>query len=185
MHINCACAGSTGKIIGDIANHAADAGYDTLLCAPCAPGTNENIRYFRTSLPREQGIYRRLNYLYGFQYGFAPLSTMRIKKVIKQEKPDLIHIHCVNGFMVNVYSLLRWIRQEKIPAVITNHAEFFYTGSCPHAYSCEKWMTGCGNCPQQFVATGGKLRDTSDKAWQRMKQAMAGLDPEFTQTQIH
>lgn len=173
MHINCACTGSTGRIISDIADHAKGKGYETLLCAPGTPGENQNIRYFRTSLPYEQGIYRRLNRLYGFQYGFAPLSTLRIKKLIKKEKPDLVHIHCVNGFMVNVYKLLQLVKKQGIPAVITNHAEFFYTGSCAHAFDCEKWLTGCGQCPRLRQATCGAHRDTTAAAWRKMKDAFA------------
>lgn len=173
MHINCSCVGSTGKIIGDIADHTTTMGYEHVLCAPGIAGENRNIRYYRTSLPYEQGIYRRLNYLYGFQYGLAPLSTCKIKRIIDNEKPDLIHIHCANGFMVNVYAILRYISKKQIPVVVTNHAEFFYTGSCPYAYDCEKWLAGCRKCPQKVVATGGKLWDTSALAWQRMKNAFA------------
>ncbi len=176
LHINCAVAGSTGKIIGDIADYAVKEGYETLLCAPCAPGSNKNVRYFRTSLPYEQGIYKRLNYLYGFQYGFAPLSTARIKRLIKKEKPHIVHLHCTNGFMVNVYSLLRLLKKRYIPTVITNHAEFFYTGGCPYAYDCSHWKSGCGNCPQGYMATGGKFCDTSAVAWRRMKKALSGLE---------
>lgn len=175
MHINCACTGSTGKIISDIADFAENKGYETLLCAPSAPGDNKNIRYFRTSFPYEQGVYRRLNRFSGFQYGSAPLSTLRIKQIIRREKPDLLHIHCVNGFMVNVYDLLAFIKKQGIPTVITNHAEFFYTGSCAHAVDCEKWLTGCGQCPRLREATCGAGRDTTAAAWARMKQAFAGL----------
>lgn len=179
LHINCSCTGSTGKIVGDIADYAVTQGYDTLLCAPCAPGSNKNIRYFRTSLPYEQGLYRRLNRLYGFQYGLAPLSTLRIKHVIKREMPDLIHIHCVNGHMVNVYRLLRYIKNRKIPVAFTNHAEFFYTGNCPYApfcQDCDNWLTGCGHCPQRQTATGTNLFDTTAAAWRKMKKAFAGLE---------
>ncbi len=176
IHINCAVAGSTGKIIGDIADHAATEGYETLLCAPCAPGTNKNVRYFRTSLPAEQGIYKRLNYLYGFQYGFAPLSTAKIKAIIKKEKPDVIHLHCTNGFTVNIYSLLRFLKKRHTPVAITNHAEFFYTGGCAYTYGCDKWQTGCGSCPQAYMATGGKLRDNSAAGWRKMKRALSGLE---------
>lgn len=179
MHINCAVAGSTGKIIGDVADYAADKGYETLQCAPCAAGANKNIRYFRTSFPYEQGFYRRLNRLYGFQYGFAPVSTLRVLQVLRREKPDLIHIHCVNGHMVNVYRLLRYIKKHKIPTVVTNHAEFFYTGNCPFApfcRDCDNWMTGCGNCPQIKTATGNTLRDTTAAAWKKMKKAFSGLE---------
>ena len=176
LHINCAVAGSTGKIIGDIADYAVTEGYETLLCAPCAPGTNPNVRYFRTSLPGEQGIYKRLNYWYGYQYGFAPLSTARIKAVIRKEKPDIVHLHCTNSFVVNVYSLLRFLKKHKIPTAITNHAEFFYTGGCPLSYDCNKWQSGCGNCPQAYMATGGKWRDNSAASWQKMKRALSGLE---------
>ena len=175
MHINCACTGSTGKIICDIADFAATRKIQTLLCAPSTPGRNENIRYFRTSLPYEQGIYRRLNSVYGFQYGFAPLSTVRIKRIIKREKPDVIHIHCINGFMVNIYQLFSFLKKRNIPCIITNHAEFFYTGGCAYAYDCDKWQTGCGQCPQGYLATGCKIKDTSAAAWQKMKKAFENL----------
>lgn len=175
MHINCAVSGSTGKIISDIADHAGRE-YEMLLCAPGGPGTNKNIRYFRTSFAREQGIYRRLNYLYGFQYGFAPISTAKIKGLIKKEKPDIVHLHCTNGFMVNIYSLLHQLKKQRIPTVITNHAEFFYSGGCPYTYDCDRWQIGCGKCPQVYMATGGKLRDTSAVAWRRMKKALSGLE---------
>lgn len=176
LHINCACTGSTGKIISDIADYAAGVGFESILCAPCAPGTNPNIRYHRTSLPYEQGLYRRLNYLYGYQYGFAPLSTARIKRVIQKERPDLIHLHCANGFMVNVYSLLHYFKEHGIPVVITNHAEFYYTGGCPHAYDCQRWLTGCGQCPQKTLANGSRYWDTSAMAWRRMQKAFANLE---------
>ena len=175
LHINCACSGSTGKIIGDIADYSADRGYESILCAPGTPGNNENIRYYSTSLPYEQGIYRRLCYLTGFQYGSAFLSTSKIRRIIRQENPDIIHLHCVNGFMVNVYQLLAFIKRMQIPCVITNHAEFFYTGSCAHAYDCDRWQTGCGQCPQGFAATRCKIKDTSAAAWQKMKKAFENL----------
>lgn len=176
MHINCSSVGSTGKIIHDIADHTISKGYTHLLCVPRTKGNSKNVHYFATSLPYEQGIYRRLNNLYGFQYGFAPISTMKILNHIKREKPDIIHLHCTNGYMVDLYILLSYIKKYRIPVVFTNHAEFYYTGSCPHAFDCDKWLTGCGNCQQKSVAGGSKLLDTSRQAWNRMKHAMMGLE---------
>lgn len=176
LHINCAVNGSTGKIISDIADCLTDKGYENILCAPCAPGVNPNLRYYRTSLPFEQGIYRRLNAFYGFQYGFAPVSTARILRILKKEKPDLVHIHCVNGFMVNVYKLFAFIKKKKIPVVITNHAEFFYTGSCAYSYDCDHWLSGCQNCPQGAAATYCKYVNMAAAAHKKMKQAFDMLE---------
>lgn len=175
VHINCATGGSTGKIIGDIAMHTISLGYEHVLCAPGKPGSYKDVRYICTSLPYEQGFYRRACNLTGYQYGFAPLSTAKILRVLKKEQPDLVHIHCLNGFMVNVYKLFAFIKKNNIPVVITNHAEFYYTGSCAYAYDCERWQEGCGSCPQGSAATLCKRGDLSAAAYCKMQKAFAGL----------
>lgn len=176
MFINCSCTGSTGKIVSDIADSCVGEGFDCVLCSPLGNGKNANVKNIRTSFPYEQGIYRRINTILGYQYGFAPVSTQRIKSAIKKESPDLVHLHCLNGDMVNIYSLVRFLKKEQIPVVITNHAEFYYTGSCSHALDCEKWLVGCGNCPNRRSATRAKLFDPSAKAFEKMRIAFDGWD---------
>ena len=124
-------------------------------------------------MPHELGVYKRIAYVLGYQYGFAPVSTLKIKRIIEKENPNVIHIHSANCNVVNIYSLLRFLKQNKIPFIITNHAEFFYTGSCSHAFNCEKWKSGCGNCPQLRFAAN-TWRDTTANAWKKMKKAFTG-----------
>lgn len=174
VHINCAVSGSTGKIIADIARFAAPLGYETLSLTPMAGVDTDFLRYKKVCLPKEQGIYRRLCRFTGYQFGMAHLPTRRILKHLRREKPDLVHIHCINGFMVNVYKLFDFLKKQGIPTVITNHAEFFYTGSCDYSYDCDKWMTGCGECPRGYSATFSK-KDTTAKAWQKMQKAFSGF----------
>ena len=176
LFVNCSCFGSTGKIVGDIADYISAEGYVNVFCAPLGDGKNSNIKYYKTSAPLEQGIYRRIKYYTGYQYGFAPFSTAKIKKIIKKEAPDIVHLHCINGDMVNIYSLLNFLKKNNIRTVLTNHAEFYYTGSCIHSYDCDKWKSGCGNCPIKREATRSRLRDTSSGAWNRMKNAFDGLN---------
>lgn len=51
-----------------------------------------------------------------------------------------------------------------------------YTGSCGYAYECNKWITGCGNCPQLWNATKSYRFDRTHSAWIRMKNAFDGFD---------
>ena len=176
LFVNCSCHGSTGKIVSDIADYAAKVGFESVLCSPLGNGQNGNIRYYKTSLAGEQGLYRRIKYYTGYQYGFAPLSTFKIKKIIKKEKPDIVHLHCINGDMVNIYSLLHFLKKNHMRTVVTNHAEFFYTGSCVYSYDCNQWQTGCTECPMRLYATRSRLRDTSGRAWLRMKKAFRDFD---------
>lgn len=178
LHINCADKGSTGKIIRDISMLAAKQGYTSYLCAPNIVYSDETIIKYKTSLPFEQGLYRRLTKLFGLRYGFAPLSTWRILRLVKKINPNVVHLHSINCNMVNIYRLVRFLKKRHIPTVVTNHAEFFYTGSCAHAYPCEKFITGCGKC-EQYKSACVSLWDSSHLAWKRMKKAFCGFDEAY------
>ena len=177
FYINCSPAGSTGKIITDTAEEIKKSGWDSCFCFPSGEaksGIFEKI--YKTSLPFEQGILRRITEMTGDSFGFAPVSTARIISALKKEKPDVVHLHCINSHMVDVIKLISWLKNNKIPTVITNHCEMFYTGNCAHAYECEKWLTGCGNCGHLSDYLCGIKRDRTARCWQDMKKAFEGFE---------
>jgi hypothetical protein len=51
-----------------------------------------------------------------------------------------------------------------------------YTGSCGHAYECNKWITGCGNCPQLRNATKFYQVNRTYTLWLKMKNAFDDFD---------
>ena len=91
FYINCSPAGSTGKIITDTAEEIKKSGWDSCFCFPSGEaksGIFEKI--YKTSLPFEQGILRRITEMTGDSFGFAPVSTARIISALKKEKPDVV-----------------------------------------------------------------------------------------------
>lgn len=175
LHVNGSDIGSTGRIVQGICAEAHCRGWKSVFLFPRRNRTaNPLMAEHPVSLPLEQGIYRRIYYVSGLHYGFAPISTARILWRIRKEKPDLVHLHSINCATVNIYRLLLYLKRRNIATVVTNHAEFFYTGNCPHAYDCEKWKTGCGNCPNLFAASDSKLFDRTHRAWQKMQKSFCG-----------
>ncbi|MBR5236036.1 MAG: glycosyltransferase [Clostridia bacterium] len=172
LHINCSDVGSTGKIIEDISAHSQVL---SVLCTPHIKKPESSIKKFKTSFPYEQGIYKRVCRIYGLRYGFAPVSTARIIHHIKKEKPQVVHFHSANMNTVNLYRVLKFLKRKNIPTVVTNHAEFFYTGSCGYAHECDRWKTGCGKCPRLTYASDSKLFDRTHTAWKKMKAAFGGF----------
>ena len=170
LHINCADYGSTGAIIDSIAEYGSIA---HKVCAPYITKEHKKLKTYGVCVPHELGVCKRIAYVLGYQYGFAPISTLKVKQIIKKENPKVVHIHSANCNVINIYSLIQLLKRNKIPFIITNHAEFFYTGSCSHAFTCEKWKSGCGNCPQLRFAAN-TWRDTTARAWIKMKNAFAG-----------
>jgi glycosyltransferase involved in cell wall biosynthesis len=112
----------------------------------------------------------------GIPYGGWHLSNNKFIGVVKQYHPDVVHVHCVNAFTINVYCLLKYLARNGIKTVVTLHAEFFHTGSCGHAYDCEKWKKGCHHCAVYRQETASWFFDRSHAAWRRMYKAFQHFD---------
>lgn len=175
LHLNCANYGSTGKIIREIATYTKEKGHESFLCCGKVKHVNDGIQTYKTSLSRQTSVIKWLQRPFGYQYGFSPYSTAKILRFIRTIQPDIIHLHSANRYMVNLYRLFRFIGKHRIPLVITNHAEFYYTGNCSYAFDCIKYKTGCGKCPRLREATGSIGFDMTKKAWKRMKQSMESV----------
>lgn len=171
LHVNVVFPiGSTGKIVNDIISCIGEE--HSFVCYGRGKKITKNrvVKFCTEFEAKVQGLRNRLG---GLQYGGNYFATKRLINVIRQEKPDVVHLHCINGYCVNVYSLLDFLAKNNFKTMITHHAEFYYTGSCAHALDCNKWSLeeGCGNCPQRRRATGCLFVDNTSFAWGRMKSS--------------
>lgn len=176
LQINCVYKkGSTGKIVEDIHNVLLDSGMESVVCYGRGERINEPFVY-KTSSELEAKLNNLKSRLGGLQYGGCAFATRKLIKIIKKEKPDVVHLQCINGFFVNIYKLVEFLKKNKIKTVLTLHAEFMHTGSCGHAYECEKWKTGCGKCPDLQKSTYSYFFDQTARAWKKMKSAFDGFE---------
>ena len=66
------------------------------------------------------------------------LSTARLLHILRREAPDIVHLQCINGYFVNIFRLVRWLKRHRIPTLLTLHAEFPYTANCGIAAELRK-----------------------------------------------
>jgi glycosyltransferase involved in cell wall biosynthesis len=59
--------------------------------------------------------------------------------------PDVVHCHNLHGKYFDLRALPYLSRQT--PLVLTMHDAWLMTGHCAHSFDCERWKTGCGQCP--------------------------------------
>lgn len=168
--------GSTGKIVKDIHKELLKNGSNSIVC------------YGRGAKVKEKNIYKLApeyimkiqslrSKITGYAYSGCFASTCKLINIIKKHTPDVVHLQCINGFMVNIYKLLNYLKKNNIPTVITLHAEFMYTAGCGHAFECNKWITGCYYCPQKGKGRpSSKLFDRSMKEWKMMGEAYKGFN---------
>jgi glycosyltransferase involved in cell wall biosynthesis len=82
------------------------------------------------------------------------------------EKPDIIHCHTLHG---NYFDLrvLPWLSQQ-VPVILTLHDAWLLSGHCAHSFDCERWETGCGQCPDLTIYPAIK-HDATAYNWRRKR----------------
>ncbi len=182
LQINCVYKkGSTGKIVHDIHTQLLAQGHESVVCY----GRGDVIRepnVHKTCGEFESHVYHFFANLTGIMYGGCFFSTNRLISIIKKEKPDVVHLHCINGYFVNIYRLVTWLKKNHIRTVLTLHAEFMYTGGCAHAIDCDQWKKGgCGQRPCPYrQSLPSWFFDRTGTMWRRMQDAFRGDWPELT-----
>lgn len=175
LHVNCVYKkGSTGKIVNDIHVELKKQNIESVVCYGRGDEIKDSNVYkfckeFEANL--HTAIIRTGLIL---NYGGSYIPTQRLINIINQERPDIVHVHCINGSCVNIYKLFAFLATSNTKTVITHHAEFYYTGSCEHAYNCKQFMRaeGCKHCARPFVTTRSKTWDNSARAWKNMYEAI-------------
>ncbi len=174
LQVNCVYRkGSTGNIVYDIHQVLQSEQIESVVCY--GRGKRIDGAYKTCS-----ELYSKLNNLLsrgtGLMYGGCSLSTARLIRFIKKEKPDIVHLHCINGYFVNIYRLITWLKKSGIKTVLTLHAEFMYTGNCGHAFECERWKHGCNSCPRWKEETLSLFLNRTHASWKKMKKAFEGFE---------
>lgn len=164
-------SGSTGKIVSDIRDSLIKEGHDAIVAYGHADKVSE-AGYYQISKRMEGAFSLRLSRLGRCSYKGNPFAFPRLKKVIEKERPDIVHLHCINCHSVNIYKTLKYLASRRIKTVVTHHAEFFYTGSCPYSYSCFLYTSSqCEGCPTPQAATSNPILPNPKKNWIRMYNA--------------
>lgn len=176
--INCVYGhGSTGLLVRQLHESLLSEAVESTVCCGRGAAVKERgvWKLCGETYARANGLLHRI---WGLPYGGCYFSTKRLLRFLEKEKPDLVHLHCINGHFVNIYRLVSWLRDHKIKTVVTLHAEFLFTGNCDHALECEKWRTGCGNCPR--YAAKNRHLDWTACSFRKMEAAFRGFEDDLT-----
>ena len=170
LQINCHYNyGSTGKIMYDIDRYLENHHIESFQCYARGKKVKRE-RVLKIAYEPICKIGKAFNLFYGRPLLWGTYSLKKVVRIIEKARPDVVHIHCINAYTVNVYGLLNYLKKKGIGTVITLHAEFMYTGGCSYAYNCDKWKEkeGCRSC---------KVKN-ANKNWNSMKEAFSGFNRE-------
>ena len=148
LFINSVCNGSTGTICKTLYKAAVEAGHECCI----AYGRGEAPKGFKTiKIGNKLDIYlhvlkARLFDASGFG---SKQATKELIKKIDEFKPDIIHLHNIHGYYVNIEILFKYLKEHpEIKKIWTLHDCWAFTGHCPHFEyeKCEQWKNECKKC---------------------------------------
>lgn len=152
LFINSVCNGSTGTICKNLYKAAQEAGHTCCFAygRGDAPDGFNTIKIGNQLDTYLHVLKTRLFDASGFG---SKKATKSFIKQIEEFKPDVIHLHNIHGYYLNIEILFNYLKQHpEIKKIWTLHDCWSFTGHCAYyTYAkCEKWQTGCnGNCPNK------------------------------------
>lgn len=175
VQINSVCgSGSTGKICVAVSNLLTEACVENyILYASGNSAHPAGKRYMSAPQIKWQALRARIFGNYGFQ---SKSATKRLIKELEQISPDVVHLHNLHGHNVHLGLLFSYLKQNNIKIFWTFHDCWAFTAYCTYfdMTACDKWMTGCENCPQRKKYSW--FFDRSKMLYQKKKAICSGLD---------
>lgn len=181
LFINTVCGrGSTGRIIRDIDCLLRENGDEslTLYGRYEAPEDMNSLRVETDFGNKIHVLHTRIFDRQGFA---SKKATKKLVSAIEEYKPDVIHLHNLHGYYLNLPMLFEFLAKSNIPVVWTFHDCWAYTGHCVYSdfIGCEKWKTECFECPKKNTYPQSYVLDSSRKNYNDKKRLFTSL-PKLT-----
>lgn len=178
LQINSVCGiGSTGRIATDIHNILIEQGHESYIAyGRDLPKNCDNVIRIGTKIDNYTHVAKtRLLDKHGF--GSIQATKEFIEK-LKTIDPDVIHLHNIHGYYINIEILFDYLKKADKPVVWTLHDCWSFTGHCSHFdyIGCDKWKTGCFECPQKKEYPKSFFIDNSEWNYNRKKKIFSGLE---------
>lgn len=177
LQINSVCGyGSTGRIATDIYKILEEQGHECLIAygRGTAP---KGINSIKIGTNFDNYVHVAKTRLFD-KHGFA--STNATKEFIKKAKqydPDVIHLHNIHGYYINIELLFNYLKEANKPVIWTLHDCWAFTGHCAYFdyVGCDNWKSGCDKCPQKNSYPQSLLKDNSKYNFDKKKEIFTGV----------
>lgn len=168
--------GSTGRIAEEIGRLAANNGFDSYI-AYGRVNNHSELKTIRIGCDwdfKMHALQSRLMDNHGFASRYA---TKKFLQQLKQIKPDIIHLHNIHGYYINVGYLFEFLKDVGIPVVWTLHDCWPLTGHCAYfdSVNCCKWQTECCHCPNIKSYPSSVIIDQSKRNFKKKRQLFTSV----------
>lgn len=174
--VNSVCSvGSTGRIVKNLYEEAVRCGYRCKIAygrgiAEGIPSSDAYLIGNRCSLWLSAAR-TRMDDREGFH---CKAQTRRFLSFVDEFAPDVIHLHNLHGYYINLPMLFEYLgAHSDIKVVWTLHDCWAFTGHCAYFIDCMKWKNGCRECPRKAEYPASRFVDNSKQNYIDKKRLFA------------
>lgn len=187
LQINVVCGyGSTGRIATDLYKVLEDNGHEGMIAY--GRGTSpEEINSYKIGTNKDMYSHIAATRVFDI-HGFASKkATEELICKIEEYNPDIIHLHNIHGYYINIEVLFEYLKRVNKPIVWTLHDCWAFTGHCAHFdyIGCEKWKTQCNKCSQKKEYPSSIVFDNSKENYKKKKKYFTSLNKVIIVTPSH
>ena len=164
LAINSTDTGSTGNIAVKILEYAKSKGHS--VCLACVAPKVTSVPVYDISCGKANRFFNHLIARVFGKDGFvSSRNTKHLISFITYFKPDIIHLHNLHDYYVNIKKLFNTIRSKRIKVVWTFHDCWAFTGKCPNFLHnrCDKWTKTCKHCPAKHEYPNSLVFNPTDR----------------------
>lgn len=176
--INVVCGiKSTGRICTDLADGLAKQGHKVKIAYGREVVPKQYKKYaIRIGNDMDVDIHAGLARITDSSGFHSKFYTKQFIKWVKNFDPDVIHLHNIHGYYINVEMLFEYLRACGKRIIWTLHDCWSFTGHSVFcdAIDCRKWQTGCKHCPQKLEYPRSFL-DRSARNWKKKSKIFTNI----------
>lgn len=177
LQINTVCgSGSTGRIATDLYGALVGEGHE---CCIAYGRGQAPVGYNTIKIGSDIDVYyhalmNRITDRHGL---YSTNATKDFIKKAETYNPDVIHLHNIHGYYINIEILFKYLKKANKPVVWTMHDCWSFTGHCAHFeyIGCDRWLTACHDCPQKSTYPASNLMDNSKDNYLLKKELFTSL----------
>ncbi len=176
VEVNSGFHGSTGTIMLNIAKLIRSNGnevhtFSEIKSKPAPSGHT----FFGSKA--ENLVHRGISVFGGISGKGSVMGTRELLKQLDAIQPDILHLHNLHGWYINLPMLFEYIKKNNIKTVWTLHDCWAFTAQCSHftMEKCEKWKSGCYQCPR-YRLYPYTFFDRTKTMWKLKKEWFCGVE---------
>lgn len=183
LQINSCISGSTGSIAQYIGELAISNGWESWIAYSGRENEVPSKSHLIPIGSKFESILHAVQTRFFDNHGLSSKhATQVLIRQIKEIKPDIIHLHNIHGYYLNIEILFNFLSKNNIPVVWTLHDCWAFTGHCVHYtdVKCNKWKNNsvehCSKCPKKTSYPTSVFLDKSARNYKLKKSLFTSVN---------